>query len=33
MFWNVRATPSSATWLGAVRVMSMPSSTMRPVSA
>jgi hypothetical protein len=29
MFWKVRATPSSATWLGGV-VMSSPSSMIRP---
>ncbi len=32
MFWKVRATPSSATWLGLTWVMSADSSMMRPVS-
>ena len=32
MFWNVRATPRSATWLGLRCVTSAPSSRIRPVS-
>ncbi len=32
MFWKVRATPRSATRLGALWLMSVASSVMRPES-